>query len=311
MDEIIKKINSLKKRRSAVILAHNYQRPEVQDVADYCGDSLGLSQEAAKTAADVIVFCGVHFMAETAAIICPGKTVLMPDPNAGCPMANMLTARELRRLKESHPGAAVVTYVNSSAAVKAESNICCTSANAVEIVNSMEKGREILFVPDKSLGDYAAKITGRKILLSDGYCPTHHRIRLRDIMESRGAHPNAKVVVHPECTADVIEQADHVASTSGIIKYCRESGAREFIIGTEIGLLHKLRKDNPGKTFFPATELADCPNMKLTTLEKILWCLEDMQTVVTVPAETAAAAKRAIDRMLAVSAKAGKKPGKP
>ena len=241
-ESLIEKLSRLKSQRRAVILAHNYQRPEVQDAADYVGDSLGLSRQAAGTKAEVILFCGVDFMAETAAILCPGRKVLVPDPRAGCPMANMVTARELRALKAQHPAARVVCYINSSAEVKAESDVCCTSANAVQVVRSLPADCEIIFVPDQSLGDYAAKQAGRKLILWPGYCPTHHRILTADILRARSEHPGAKVVVHPECTADVIALADHVASTTGILKLCQSSPAKEFIIGTEIALLHRLRE---------------------------------------------------------------------
>jgi len=296
--EIIGKINKLRKERDAVIVAHNYQRPEVQDIADYVGDSLGLSQEAAKTKAKTIVFCGVHFMAETAAIISPDKTVLIPDDNAGCPLANMITVRQLKEEKAKYPDAVVVAYVNTIAAVKAESDYCCTSSNAVKIVSAIPKDKKIIFIPDQSLGSYVANQTGRSLVLWKGYCPTHHRILARDILEHKKKYSNAKVVVHPECLKEVIDLADKVASTTGIIKYCAESNAKEFIIGTEIGVLHKLRTDNPNKIFIEASKLADCPNMKLNTLEKILWSLEDMVYKVTVPADIAQKAMRSIQRML-------------
>ncbi len=298
MQDVVQRIRKLKEKRNAVILAHNYQRAEVQDVSDFSGDSLGLSRRAAETDADIIVFCGVHFMAETAAILCPHKTVLMPDANAGCPMANMITVRELMDYKKKYPDAAVVTYVNSTAAVKAESDVCCTSANAVDIVSRIEPGREILFVPDQYLGAYAAKVSGRKIHLTKGYCPTHHRIRAKDIRGAKDAHPDALVLVHPECTADVIELADYVGSTGGIAEFCAASLAKEFIIATEIGMLHSLRTANPDKEFHPATELADCPDMKLTTLEKIVWCLEERKEVVSVPKDIASRARLAIEKML-------------
>ncbi|MDQ7780105.1 MAG: quinolinate synthase NadA [Planctomycetota bacterium] len=295
------KILARKRELNAVILAHNYQRAEVQDIADFVGDSLGLSQQAAKTKADPILFCGVDFMAETAAILCPGKTVLIPDENAGCPMANMMTVRELREKKAEYPDAVVVTYVNSSAAVKAESDICCTSANAVKVVESIPRDKRIIFTPDQSLGDYVASRTGRKLILWPGYCPTHHRILADDIAKAKAAYPGAKVVVHPECTSDVIALADHVASTSGILKYARESTVAEFIIGTEIGILHRLKKENPGKNFHPASRLADCPNMKLNTLEKMLWSLEDGAYRVTVPEDVRVRALKTIERMLAIA----------
>jgi quinolinate synthase len=299
--DTLKYLAELTRKRNAVILAHNYQRPEVQDVGDFVGDSLDLSRRAAETKADVIVFCGVHFMAETAAILCPRKTVLMPDVNAGCPMANMLTVRELRAMKAAHPAAVVVTYVNSSAAVKAESDICCTSANAVRVVDSIPRNKEIIFVPDRWLGDYVSKQLKRPLIFANGYCPTHQRILPEFIERARKEHPGAKVIVHPECTAEVIAMADAVGSTSQILKYCKESEAKEFIIGTETGILHRLGKESPGKRFYAASPVSDCPNMKLTTVEKIIWSLEDMETRITVEPEVAARARGAIDRMLAVS----------
>jgi len=298
VEVLTERLIRLKAERNAVILAHNYQIGEVQDVADFVGDSLDLSQQAAHTDADVILFAGVHFMAETAKIISPRKTVLIPDENAGCPMANMITPRQLAETKAKHPDAAVVCYVNSSAAIKAMSDICCTSANAVKVVRSIAGERPVLFIPDKSLGRYVAEQLGRELLLWPGYCPTHHRILAADIRALKAEHPQAKVVVHPECTKDVIDLADAVASTSGILRYAGETDAEEFIIGTEIGILHRLRKENPEKTFYPASPLADCPNMKLNTLEKLLWSLEDMLYEVTVPQGVAQKARGAIERML-------------
>jgi quinolinate synthase len=297
-EALIQKIIKLKKERDAVILAHNYQIGEVQDIADFTGDSLGLSIEASKTKAKVIVFCGVYFMAETAAIISPDRTVIIPDENAGCPMANMITVRQLRETKKRYPEAKVVCYVNSTAAVKAESDICCTSANAVKVVNSIPKDEQIIFIPDKSLGDFVSKKAERSMILWEGYCPTHHRILAQDIINMRKEHPNAVVIVHPECNADVVELADQALSTSGMCKFARESDAKEFIIGTEIGLLHTLKKENPDKKFYPASRLADCPNMKLNTLEKILWSLEDMVYEVTVPEDIRVKAWNTIDKML-------------
>lgn len=300
-DLIIEKISELKKKHNAVILAHNYQRGEIQDVADFVGDSLGLSQQAAKTGADLIVFCGVHFMAETAALLSPDKTVIMPDENAGCPMASMITARELKAKKKLYPDAKVVCYVNTTAAVKAESDVCCTSSNAVKIVSSFPEDVEIIFVPDKSLGAYVSSCLDREMMYWEGYCPTHHRILAEQIVKIKSEHPEAKVVVHPECTPDVIALADHVASTTGILKYAKISTSKEFVIGTEIGILHRMKKENPDKTFMPVTPLSDCPNMKLNTLEKLLWSLEDTQFVVTVPEEIAVKARQAIQRMLDLS----------
>ncbi|MCK5328184.1 MAG: quinolinate synthase NadA [Candidatus Latescibacteria bacterium] len=297
---MVEKIERLKRERNAIILAHNYQLPEVQDVADYTGDSLGLSIQASETDAEVIVFCGVHFMAETAALICPDKLVLEPHRNAGCLMADMITVRQLREWKQRHPDAAVVCYVNSTAQIKAESDMVCTSANSVKVVQSIPEDKTILFVPDKSLGDWTAKQSGRELMLWEGYCPTHHRILTEDIRKARAAHPDAVVMVHPECTADVIALADEVFSTGGMGRYAAESAAREMIVGTEIGLLHRLRKENPGKTFYPASPLADCVNMKLNTLEKILWALEDRIYEVRIPEELAERARRPIERMLAL-----------
>ena len=297
MTGIVKKIKELKKKRNAVILVHNYQLPEIQDIADYRGDSLGLSREAAKTEADVIVFCGVHFMAETAAILSPDKIVLLPDKDAGCPMANMIDAAQLRELKKKHPSAAVVCYVNSTAAVKAESDCCCTSANAVDILRRIEKD-EIIFVPDKYLGSFAAKRAGKKAVLYDGYCPVHMKILEQHIVNARKEHPRAKVLVHPECRTEVCEVADEVLSTSGMERYAGESDCGEMIIGTETGLVHRLQEDNPGKKFYPASVSAVCPNMKKTSLEKVLWSLEEMQYRIEVKSEIAEAARLAISRMV-------------
>ncbi len=238
MDDLLTRIRTLRAERRAVILAHNYTHGEVQDLADYVGDSLGLARQAAATDAEVIVFCGVHFMAETAVILNPDRLVLMPDDNAGCPMANMITSKELAAFKQDHPLAKVVTYVNSTAAIKAESDICCTSANAIEVVRSLGDV-EILFVPDQFLGHYVQTQLQRKLSLWPGYCPTHRRILANDISKRRAEYPNARVVVHPECTPDAIGLADHVGSTSGILRYCHESDADTFIIGTEIGMCHR------------------------------------------------------------------------
>ena len=299
-EKLVNDILKLKEERKAVILSHNYQIGEVQDIADFVGDSLDLSQRAASTDAEVIVFCGVHFMAETAKILSPDKTVLMPDKNAGCAMANMITPRQLDEMKKKHPDAVVVCYVNCTAEIKAGSDYCCTSANAVKVVKSIPQEREILFIPDKYLGDYASKQANRKMILWEGYCPTHRRILAEDILKMKTQHPKAEVLVHPECTPDVIAMADKVLSTSGICKQAEESEAEEFIIGTEIGILHRLKKENPQKKFYPASNLADCSNMKLNNLEKIVWSLEDMIYPVEVPPEIAQKAKKSIDRMLEI-----------
>ena len=299
---LIEKILKLKKKRNAVILAHNYQLGEIQDIADFVGDSLDLSQSAAKTDAVVIVFCGVHFMAETASILCPDKTVLLPDEHAGCPMANMITAPQLRARRKEHPKATVVCYVNSAAAVKAESYICCTSANAFGVVESLDTN-EIIFVPDQYLGHYISTKTRKKMILWPGFCPTHARIMPEYIVKLRNEYPEAKVVVHPECRPDVIALADEVLSTSGMVRFAGREDVQEMIVGTEIGIIHRLKKENPGKRFIPISEQAVCPNMKLITLEKVLWSLEEMVPEVKVPEKIRLKAKAAVDRMLAVGRK--------
>lgn len=295
---IVKKIQELKERRKAVVLAHNYQIEEVQEVADFLGDSLGLSRKAARTEAEVIVFCGVHFMAETAFILSPDKLVLLPDQQAGCPMADMIDPGSLRNLKQKHPGAVVVAYVNTTAAVKAEVDICCTSANAVDVVSSIPEDREIIFVPDKYLSAYVSRKTGRKLIPWEGYCHVHVEIQPEDIIRQNQLHPQAIVMVHPECTPEVIELSDEALSTSGMVRFAREAEVQEFIVGTEIGLLTRLTKENPGKIFHPALKSAICPNMKKITLEKVLWSLEDLKYEVKIPEEIRLRAKKAVDAML-------------
>jgi quinolinate synthase len=294
------KIQELKKQRGAVILAHNYQPGEIQDIADFTGDSLGLSIEASKTDAEVIVFCGVFFMAETASILSPQKTVLLPDKYAGCPMADMITAAQLESLKAQHPEALVVCYVNSSADVKALSDYCCTSSNAVKLVNTLPKDKEIIFVPDRHLGKFVQEQTGRELILWPGFCPTHARILADDIDAARKAHPEALVLAHPECGPEVRAVADKLLSTSQMIALAGKSDKKEFIIATEEGILHTLKKQYPGKMFYPAGEKAICPNMKKITLEKVLWSLQDMQYVISVPQEIRVRARRALDRMIEV-----------
>ncbi len=293
------RILKLKQERNAVILAHNYQYGEVQDIADYVGDSLELSRIAARTDADVIVFCGVHFMAETAFILSPEKTVLLPDAGAGCPMADMITAEQLRQKKMELPGATVVTYVNSTAEVKAESDYCCTSANGVKVVTQIDN-EEILFVPDQFLGKFIISRTGREMTLWPGYCPTHVNISPEDINRCKRDYPGAKIVVHPECRPEVIALADEALSTSGIIRYAGRADIRELIVGTEVEILHRLKKENPGKKFIPASEKAICPDMKLITLDKVLKSLETMTPEVKVPEEIRVKAKAAVDRMLEI-----------
>jgi quinolinate synthase len=291
----------LKEKRRAVILAHNYQPAEIQDVADFCGDSLGLSIQASKTGAEVIVFCGVRFMAETAAILSPRKTVLLPEPEAGCPMADMITAEQLRHLKAEHPGALVVCYVNSTAEVKAESDYCCTSANAVELVRLLPKDRPILFVPDQNLGQHTARQTGRTLILWPGYCRSHVAISDDDIKAAKALYPDAVVMAHPECTEPVRCLADHILSTGQMLKFVRQSQARRFIVGTETGILHALEKANPGAEYIPASDKAVCPNMKKMTLEKLLWALEDLKYQVTVREDLAARARQSLQRMMDVN----------
>lgn len=292
-------IRKLKKEKKAIILAHNYQRGEVQDIADFVGDSLELSRRAAETTAEVIVFCGVHFMAETAAIFNPDRIVLLPDMAAGCPMADMITAKQLRQKKKELPKATVVTYINSTAEVKAESDVCCTSANGVKVVESLDN-QEILFVPDQYLGHYISTKTGKKMTLWPGYCLTHARIQPEDIIRRKQEYPQAKVVVHPECRPEVIALANEASSTSGMIRYAGRKDVSEMIVGTEVGIIHRLQKDNPGKKFIPASEQAICPNMKLITLEKVLRSLETMTPRVKVPETIRTRAKAAVDRMLAI-----------
>ena len=301
MSEAIKQqIRGLLKKHNAVLLAHNYMRDEVQEIADITGDSLALSIEASKTSANVIVFCGVHFMAESAAILSPDKKVLLPRPVAGCPMADMVTAEELDQLRAQHPGVPVVTYVNSSAEVKAHSDICCTSANALKVVRSLQQ-EELIFVPDRNLGRWIAKfVPEKKFIFWEGYCPTHERMTVAAVLQKKAEHPDALFICHPESAPEVSALADHVCSTSGMYDYCRTSPATKFIIGTEAGILYKLRLDNPGKEFILASPALFCPNMKLTSLEDVLLSLQTLAPVVTVPEEIRLKAKGALDRMLAI-----------
>ena len=294
-------IERLKKDRKAVILAHNYTRGEVQDVADYTGDSLELARRATQVDADVIVFCGVYFMAETAALRNPDKTVLIPDPSAGCPMADMITGAQLRELKAKHPGAVAVCYVNSTAEVKAECDLCVTSGNAEKVMATIPAGREILFVPDQHLGGHVSAKEGRDYVLWPGYCPTHARLTPKMIADARAAHPGAPVMVHPECPKDVREAADEQLSTGGMCRFARESDAQTILVGTEVGILHRLRKENPDKTFVSVSDTLVCPNMKKTTLENLFWTLKDGTNEVVVPADVADRARTAIERMLAIA----------
>lgn len=294
------RIQELKRKRKAIILAHNYQREEVQDVADRVGDSLELARWAAQSDAEVIVLCGVHFMAESAKILNPTRTVLLPEAAAGCPMADMIDVEDLREWKSRYPQAQVVCYVNSSAAVKAESDICCTSANALKIVESLD-GRQILFVPDQHLGHWASRKSSKEIVLYPGYCITHQRLKKEQVLAAREAHPEALLVVHPECTAEVVDLADAVLSTSGMVRYVKESKAKTFLVGTEAGILHRMREENPDKVFYSASSALLCPNMKKTHLKSVLLALERNQYEITVSEEVRLRAKAALDRMLAVA----------
>ena len=297
--ELIDEINELRKKRNAVILAHNYQRDEIQEIADHCGDSLGLSQTAADARADVIVFCGVHFMAESAAIIAPDKIVLLPNPDAGCPMADMVTADRLRETRKTLNGTPVVTYVNSSAEVKAESDICCTSANAVKVVESLPQD-EVYMVPDMNLAKYVAARTDKKVGFWKGFCPTHQLLTPREVREYQEKYPGAPFVAHPECRPDVLELADEIRSTSGIYDFANKSDAKTILIGTEMGIMYRLMKENPDKKFVLVSKNLICPNMKITTLEDLRDSLRDMRHRVKVEEPVLSKAKLALDRMLAV-----------
>jgi len=296
---MIRRIRQLKKERNAVLLAHNYQVSGVQDVADFVGDSLDLSIRASRVEEDIIVFCGVHFMAETAAILAPGKTVLIPDDQAGCPMANMIDGEEIRHRKRHYPGRQVVCYVNTTAAVKAECDICCTSSNAVQVVESLE-GDEILFAPDKNLASYVARRTRKKIVPWDGYCYVHNNILAHHVLQKKQEHPEAEVWVHPECRPEVIDLADKVLSTGKMVSEARSTGRKEIIIGTESGIVYRLKKENPGKIFYPVKELALCANMKKITLPKVLHSLENLQYRVQIPSDTAQKARGAIEKMIRI-----------
>jgi quinolinate synthase len=297
------RIRDLLREKRAILLAHNYQRPEVQDVADLCGDSLELSIKASETDAEVIVFCGVHFMAETAAVLCPDKRVILPVPDAGCPMADMITVRELTERRKKTPGAVVISYVNTTAEVKAESDICCTSANAVQVVNSVEPSKEILMTPDKNLARYTKKFTDRKISYWEGYCPIHNNLTVGQVKKVKEIHPEAIFLAHPECPPDILDMADAVKSTSGMIEYAGSSNRKEFIIGTETGLLYPLSRANPGKLFIPADPNMICTDMKKTDLADVLMALEDLKPEVYVPPKIRERAKKAVDRMLDIRVK--------
>ena len=294
-EHYVRRIEELRKERNAVILAHVYQIGDIQDIADFTGDSLDLSRKAVDTDADIIVFCGVRFMAETAAILNPDKIVLLPDMDAGCELADMAAVEALRKMRKQYPDAAVVSYVNSSAAIKAKSDACCTSANAVEVVNSLDQN-QILFVPDRNLGSHVAERTGKDIIRWDGYCYVHENIGLSAIKELKRLHPDAKLMVHPECTKFVRDIADYIGSTAQMLVYAAESERKEFIVGTEDGLIHTLQKENPDKEFYPV--ITCCRGMKRIGLEKIVASLEEMKFKINVPKDIRAKAKRALERML-------------
>ncbi len=297
--DIKEKIRTLLHERKAILLAHNYQRPEVQDIADLCADSLELSIKASQTDAEVIVFCGVHFMAETASILCPDKKVLLPVSDAGCPMADMITANDLRKKREEIPDVVVISYVNTTAEVKAETDICCTSANVIQVANSVDPSRQIFMTPDKNLAQYAIKHTGRNIVYWEGFCPVHNNLTVEQVKKAKSAHPEALFLAHPECPPEVLELADEVKSTSGMIAYAGNSESREFIRGTEIGIQHPLAKANPDKFFIPADPGMICSDMKKIGLREILKALENLQPEVKVPKEIREKAKGAVDRMSA------------
>lgn len=308
--DLFAEIERLKKEKNAIVLAHYYQEPDIQDVADYIGDSLGLSQQAAKTDADIIVFAGVHFMAETAKILSPQKKVLLPDLKAGCSLADSAPPELFRRFKEKHPDHLVISYINCSAGVKALSDIICTSSNAEKIIESVPKDQPIIFAPDRNLGAYLARKTGRDMLLWNGACMVHEIFSLEKITKLKIRHPKAKVIAHPECEAAVLAIADYIGSTTGLLKYTLKDDAQEYIVVTETGILHQMQKENPGKTFIPAPPnnacaCNDCPHMKLNTLEKLYLCMEYEEPEITMNETLRIAAKKPIERMLEISAQYG------
>ncbi|HOD43175.1 MAG TPA: quinolinate synthase NadA [Candidatus Wallbacteria bacterium] len=300
LEELKNKVIELKKKRNAVILAHNYQLPEIQDIADFVGDSLGLSIEAQKADCKVIVFCGVYFMAETAKILSPQKTVLMPDPDAGCPLASMITVEDLLKMKAEHPNAKTICYVNSFAEIKAHCDYCCTSANALKMVESLPYD-EFIFVPDRYLGSFVKNKTGKTIHLWKGFCPVHLKFIKEHIAEARAKYPGAKVMVHPECSEEIVAAADYALGTEAMLRHAKNSkDEKEYIIGTEESFIYRLATQVPDKKFYPLSKTGICPNMKKTTLEKVLWCLEDMKTEITVEESIMQKARLSIDRMLEI-----------
>ncbi|OGW75152.1 MAG: quinolinate synthase [Omnitrophica bacterium RBG_13_46_9] len=302
-EDLRKKIKKLKEKKNAVIIVHNYQRDEIQEIADYLGDSLELARAAVDTTADIIVFCGVHFMAESASILNPSKMVLLPVKEAGCPLADMITVQKLRQKKQEFPDAAVVCYVNSSAEVKAESDVSCTSSNAIEVVRSI-KNKRIIFVPDKNLGMYVQKeVPEKKIILWEGFCSTHIRLTEEDVITAKNNWPKAEFIAHPECDPLVLKLADHVCSTAGMFRYSKTSNTKEFIIGTESGMLYRLKRENPGKKFYMPTTHLVCANMKLTTLGWVAHSLENLVYEVKVPDDVREKARVTLERMLSITGK--------
>ncbi len=299
-EHLRRKILDLKKKKGALIVAHNYQRDEVQEIADITGDSYALAREVTKAKEKLVVFCGVKFMAESAYILNPKKTILLPVEEAGCPLADMATVEKLRQKKEEYPEAAVVCYVNSTAAVKAESDICCTSSNAIKVVKSLKEDK-VIFVPDKNLGRYVREhVPDKELIIWDGYCVVHMRLTREEVIRTKKLYPDAEFIAHPECRKEVLEEADYIGSTAGMIKYVKESPCREFIIGTEIGIIYRLKRDNPDKKFYVPTEQFICANMKLTTLGWLARSLEKMVYKVEVPEEIASRARKTLERMLEV-----------
>jgi quinolinate synthase len=308
--DLFAEINKLKKEKNAIILAHYYQDADIQDIADYIGDSLGLSQEAAKTNADIIVFAGVHFMAETAKILSPTKKVLLPDLKAGCSLADSCPADKFAEFKKQHPEHLVISYINCTAELKTLTDIVCTSTNALQIVESLPKEQKIIFAPDKNLGAYIVKKTGRDMVLWDGACMVHEIFSLEKIIKLKNQHPNAKLLAHPECEANLLEIADYIGSTTGILNYATQSDAKEFIVATEAGIIHQMQLKNPNKTFIPAPPnnscaCNDCPHMKLNTLEKLYLCLKYEQPEILMEEELIKKARKPIEKMLELSAKFG------
>src|ERR1700748_3189474 len=308
--DLFDEIERLKKEKNAVVLAHYYQEPDIQDIADYIGDSLGLSQQAAKTDADIIVFAGVHFMAETAKILSPQKKVLLPDIKAGCSLADSCPPHLFKKFKEQYPDHLVITYVNCTAELKALSDIVCTSSNAVQIVESLPKEQKIIFGPDKNLGKYVIKKTGRDMVLWNGACMVHEIFSREKITRLKERHPNAKLLAHPECEDIILQMADYIGSTTGLLKYSGKSDAKEFIVATESGIIHQMQKENPGKTFIPAPPnnncaCNDCPHMKRNTLEKLYLCIKNEQPEIFVPQHIIERAVKPIERMLEISARLG------